>query len=653
MTTERVPLTPTITNRNATTSKDAIGFNCLYESHSGGKDVVKRPGLYTLPVSPSLPTGEGQGLFSWNNYLIVGQSNSVYGISGSVSSNLGTISGTSQPLSFTQTANDNYLALHNGANLYCLTKAAPTLVPSLASAIVANATVNVQGMGYIVTPSVTFSPSPTGVTATGTATVQNKQVTGITIINPGTAYVTPPSVTIAAPTDVSVTATGTVSHNDYPLGGVNYRGGFAVAITNGGTNYVTPPGFSLYSDYWNDSYSPVGWKIGTVGGSDGYTVITNGIVTSAVINQYLYGVPYSTTSPTITVRFDAPPAATLVTALASASMVNAISGPYAFGLPYLNSRVFIMTVTGTIYQSGIDNPTSWNPAEYSSANSDPDNGVALIRHLNYLVAFGQWSTDFFYDAGNPIASVLAQYQAAKLEIGCAAGPTVAAAEQTVFWVGQGLTEGRGVYMLEGTSPIKLSTRYIDRLLNQDTLVGTHSYCLKVAGHTLYILTLLASNLTLVYDVEEKEWYRWTSQTGGVESYFKPTYYCGNVEYTPNLYLQNETNGQVYTVSPDYYSDGADTIYFRIRTPQMDGGSTKRKFYRRVELVGDKSNGVATISHSDDDYQTWSTPRSVSLLDTRPILYQNGSARRRAWEIFSSALIPIRLNSMEIDVDVSE
>ena len=107
------------------------------------------------------------------------------------------------------------------------------------------------------------------------------------------------------------------------------------------------------------------------------------------------------------------------------------------------------------------------------------------------------------------------------------------------------------------------------------------------------------------------------------------------------------------MSPDYVADSANAIYFRIRTPITDFGSTKRKFYRRVEIVGDKTNGTLTVSHSDDDYTTWSTPRTVNLIDTRPVLYQNGSSRRRAWEIFSSSLAPIRLNGLEIDVDVSE
>ena len=42
-----------------------------------------------------------------------------------------------------------------------------------------------------------------------------------------------------------------------------------------------------------------------------------------------------------------------------------------------------------------------------------------------------------------------------------------------------------------------------------------------------------------------------------------------------------------------------------------------------------------------------------LSDKRPILYQYGEARRRAWEVFSSDSIPIRLSALEIEFDIGE
>jgi hypothetical protein len=279
--------------------------------------------------------------------------------------------------------------------------------------------------------------------------------------------------------------------------------------------------------------------------------------------------------------------------------------------------------------------------------------MALVKHLNYLIAFGAYSTDFFYNAGNATGSPLSVNKQAKLEFGCASGPSVAKAEQTVLWVSNSKTQGRCVYMMDGLTPNKVSTRYIEKYLNRAKLTSVFSYCMKIAGHTLYVLVLDDSNLTFVYDLNEKHWYQWTSQSAGVESYFKYIYFSGNVEYDPNIYLQHDDDGHVYIMGQDYYKDATQDIWFRVVTKNLDSGSQKRKFITKVEVVGDKVEGNLSVRHSDDDYITWSPYRTVNLKRTRPVLYQNGSTRRRAYEVFSSDAIPIRLEALELEFGIGE
>jgi hypothetical protein len=50
------------------------------------------------------------------------------------------------------------------------------------------------GTGYATAPTVTFTTSPTGDTATGTATIANGTVTGVTITHPGSGYSVTPAV---------------------------------------------------------------------------------------------------------------------------------------------------------------------------------------------------------------------------------------------------------------------------------------------------------------------------------------------------------------------------------------------------------------------------------------------------------------------------
>lgn len=705
----RLPLTHLIESRTADTSRDGRTVNALFEKQGDKIYLVKRPGLGLLNTAPALSTGVAQGLTSWNNYIIAAHSNSLYAIQAgnptSTSTYLGAVVGSTVPFSFTHTADDQELAFHNGSNLYVVTKTGMVVSEPISGANVGSVNIDVNGFGYaaystvtmtiaspcVITktahglvagqgvkfvttgalptgitasityavltvltadtftiaatatptvaintsgsqsgvhsmgasPVVTFSASA-GTTATGTAVVVNTQVTEIILTNSGgTGYTATPSITIAAP-PAAVTATGTTTQTD---------GNRTVAITDGGGPYATPPTMSF--TYLGAPQT----------GITGYTVLTNGIVTDAVV---FYGGPSA--PPADAVTFSAPES---TVATATAAMSSTITGPYAYGMEYLDGYCYLMKTNGRIHNSALEDPTTWGANDYISSESDPDAGVAIVKQLNYLVAFNKLSTDFFYNAGNATGSPLSANKQAKLEIGCANGASVAKADMTAIWVGQSKTQGRSVYMFAGLSPQKVSTRYIDKYLNRDAMITCYSYVLKVAGHTLYFLTLPDSNITFVYDLDEQVWYQWTSQSGAVETYFRGIYYTGNVEADPGLYLQNNTDGKIYKLSFDYTKDDTEDIYFRAVSGNTDSGSNKRKVVSNVEVIGDKVNGSVSIRHTSDDYASWSTYRTVNLLNRRPRLFQLGEYRRRAWEVFSSADIPIRLEALEINFSINE
>jgi hypothetical protein len=86
---------------------------------------------------------------------------------------------------------------------------------------------------------------------------------------------------------------------------------------------------------------------------------------------------------------------------------------------------------------------------------------------------------------------------------------------------------------------------------------------------------------------------------------------------------------------------------------MDSGSSKRKFYNRVEVIGDKIPATLLIRHTGDDYLNWSSYREVNLMSPRAQIYQTGADRRRAWEILCTDNVPLRLDALEIDFSIGE
>ncbi len=185
------------------------------------------------------------------------------------------------------------------------------------------------------------------------------------------------------------------------------------------------------------------------------------------------------------------------------------------GVAYLDGTYYIMTPEGKIQGSDLENPLSCSALNLISCVAEPDGGVAIVRHLNYVVGFGVYTTEFFFDAGNPVGSPLSRIDNAFVRVGCAVAGSIAQTENTTFFMGVTQQKGRSIYMLEGTTPKPVSTPFIDRVLNADDLAHVYAYCVRSNGHVFYVLTLKTLGVTLVYDMTTQQWHEWTSSTARV------------------------------------------------------------------------------------------------------------------------------------------
>jgi hypothetical protein len=548
----RIPLSQPIETRDGTLTKDSKCVNGYFETRDQKREFVKRPGLATVTLTPSIPAGDGQLLYNYNGFLYAVVNNILYQINPSTFAVtvVGSFTGNLQNCYATHTLNNQYLFIHNGTHGYTLNNSGG--YAQVTNDKIATVTILTGGTGYTA-PVVTFSAPTSGITATGTVQFTGGVVTGITITNAGSGYTTAPTVTIAD--------------------------------SGGGTG-------------------------------------TNATA-SCLLNSF----------PT---------------------------DPLAPGAVFLDSTIYVATKAGTVYGSNLADPTLWDALNYVGAESEPDNIVGIGKHLNYVLAFGQWSIDFFYDAGNAVGSPLSPAQSYKSEIGCANGDSIVQFEQTIAWIGQSKAIGPAVYMMEGTSPIKVSTPYIERILTNSLLNEVKAYAFKFNGHMFYVLTLHDLNQTFVFDVHEKTWTQWTMWTLGsadnsvagvyAEQYFRPSYYAGiNNQY----YILDDDTGVLYTLADTNYTDAGLPIYYRAVTDIIDSGTTKRKFYNRVEIIGDKVPATMMIRHTGDDYKTWSSYRQVDLNKGRSQIYQTGADRRRAWEFLCTDAQPLRLDSAEVDFNIGE
>ena len=490
---------------------------------------------------------------------------------------------------------------HNKVNGYLLNKSG-TLSTINNTTVVA---ISIDNPGLNYSTGITLSFSSGSVSAT--ATVVSGNITTVTITNPGSGYSSAPTCTVNLPATQTPTGTGT-------------SGFYTVSVSSAS---------GIYTGMF----------------ASGTGIAPNAMVTSINGTTITLNIPNTATvSGTITFQ-DLGSGAVLTPALNSFP-----AGPFVSGAVFLDQYVFIGTTNNRIYNCNVGDPTQWNALSFLSFEQTGDTLVGIAKHLNYLIAYGSSTTQFFYDAGNAVGSPLTVAPSYTMEIGCANGDSLVATSNTVIWVATTKTYGKSVYLMDGVSPIKVSTSHIDRHLEADSLTHVSAYVYKINGHTFYILTLYNTNKTLVYDLDEKMWYTWTSYNGSSENYFVPTFYA-DANNTP--YCLDSTNGNLYYFNTNVYQDNGQPIYCRSVTDIRDNGTTKRKFYGRLEIVGDKVAGNMYISHSSNDYASYSTPRVVNLNAPRAQIYLSGADRRRSWQFLCYDNVPLRLDAAEIDFRLGE
>jgi hypothetical protein len=170
----------------------------------------------------------------------------------------------------------------------------------------------------------------------------------------------------------------------------------------------------------------------------------------------------------------------------------------------------------TIYNSDVADALTWNGLDYVQAQYEPGAGVALGKSQSYILAFKEWSTEFFSiqdtppATGTPLIPVGNGFNL----IGIASGDSLANLDGALFWVSQTKQKGRGVHMMVGLQEKLISTPDIERILGLSTLATVYSYGVKIAGHGFYVLTLVDQNITLVYDIASGMWSQWSSLTVG-------------------------------------------------------------------------------------------------------------------------------------------
>lgn len=329
-------------------------------------------------------------------------------------------------------------------------------------------------------------------------------------------------------------------------------------------------------------------------------------------------------------------------------------GTVAGGVANLDGYLFICDTDGKILHNDDQNETAanvdWGDASIISANVYADQLKGIVRHLNYIVAIGEWSTEFFYNAGNTTGSVLDRAEGTVIRYGTANFDTVWQDENIVVWVARSRDGGHVVLTLDGLTPKIVSTKPIERILNEESdITDAYAYGIRIEGHIFYILNLPNADKTLVFSLTDNMWSEWTTQESATEKMWQMVSMRGDVNSSGAtvFYGLHVSNGDVYPFDPDNYQDNSEDIKVKVVTDKIDFGTNQIKQLYRLYLLGDRTTASSTVSlrWTDDDYQNWSNSYDSDLQYT-PQWGPLGSFSRRAFELTHEDNQPLRWEALE-------
>lgn len=358
----------------------------------------------------------------------------------------------------------------------------------------------------------------------------------------------------------------------------------------------------------------------------------------------------------------------------------------------LDGYLFVMDEDGLIYNSNVNDPTTFNTTGFINAERENDKGVYLAKHHDHIVAFGTRTIEFLYDASNSVGSPLNRRQDISYRYGCASGLSVWEDNDVIYFLGTDSSGQLGVWKLENFQISPISTdainSYLSKGLTQTGLIVRFEG-LSAMGHrtllvTVYTLTgaspgEISPKITLSFDSLTGLWgfwattlnsnttfplMTWTKRTGGHNATVAARTGEGimhngdiieiNDDFIPvdtllgtAVYESGVYEVDIYVVSSDVGTNISSLIRFGL----FDGETSAYKFQNSltVEMENTPSVQLLTVKHSNESTASFDSGNNIDTTSDRKELHQGGRFMKRNYQIEYAGSEQFFIESLDIDV----
>lgn len=304
-----------------------------------------------------------------------------------------------------------------------------------------------------------------------------------------------------------------------------------------------------------------------------------------------------------------------------------------------NFLLFREPNSNRMFGADLGSSTEFDSLSFVNADSHTDYLRGIQSNNRNLICFGEDSTEFFTNtgaAGFPFERIIN----GTIEVGLAAENLYGQCFDVVYFIADDLTVRR----LDGNQPAKVSTHYIEQLLEQTfTLDSGEAFSYWQEGH--FFMGFTFNEGTILYDAVTQEWHERKSFNREYWRFRNMVRFAGKTlagDRDSNEIVELDTLTFDEAVNDPTMASNVQVMEWTYQPIYANG---VRAFHDRLEVrfesgvgltTGQGSDPVMMMQFSDDGGRTWIALPTKTLgkkgeYQDRAVWYNLGSSRQRVYK----------------------
>lgn len=296
--------------------------------------------------------------------------------------------------------------------------------------------------------------------------------------------------------------------------------------------------------------------------------------------------------------------------------LSAIGVTGSGNLIFLNGYLFAVGPAGKIYNSSPGGDIlTWVNTDYIVPEIYPDFVYWIEKHHNHLVAFSEYSVEFFYDAAIEVGSPLARQESYAVNVGLASfNETMRTCRigDDIYFLGRNQSDQINLYRIRNFKVEVIDQPYFNAMMNWVYSSGSYQQMAGVQNLVINNQPMVAvcsqANYEAIYSPDDDSW--WMLRTNGdtaknltsVNTDFPGyvqrlgTFVSEGLGYRPpTTVTYNSTTGVVAVYRPAKAS--IPSVQADIYTEVIDMGNNHWKHLSRIDAIGDYNNNTLTLYYN--------------------------------------------------------